>query len=77
MKIVVRRGSADDDLDEIYAWIAAHDPGAAERHVRRLVASAEHLADFPEIGQARPEIGEGARSLVVERYLVLYRVTET
>ena len=41
------------------------------------MASAEHLADFPEIGQARPEIGEGARSLVVGRYLVLYRVTET
>jgi toxin ParE1/3/4 len=75
VRILVRRRSADDDLDDIFSWIAAHDPAAAERHVRRLVASTERLADYPEIGRARPEIGEGARSLVVGQYLVLYRVT--
>ena len=74
MKTVVLRRSADRDLDDIYDWIAADDPVAAERHVRRIVAAAERLAEFPKSGRARPEISEGARSLVVGRYLVLYRI---
>tara|TARA_Y100000815_G_scaffold132236_1_gene119380 strand:- start:1279 stop:1572 length:294 start_codon:yes stop_codon:yes gene_type:complete len=68
--------SADRDLDEIYDWIAQDDPLAAEAHVRQLVAVAERLRDFPERGMARPEIGEGARSWAVGRYLLLYRVSD-
>ncbi|PKP92666.1 MAG: type II toxin-antitoxin system RelE/ParE family toxin [Alphaproteobacteria bacterium HGW-Alphaproteobacteria-16] len=67
--------SADRDLDELYDWIAEDDPDAAARHVRRLTAAALNLRDFPMRGMARPEIGEGTRSLVVGRYLVLYRVS--
>ena len=74
MKTIVLRPSADRDLDDIYDWIAADDPIAAERHVRRIVAAVERLAEFPESGRARPEIGEGARSLGVGRCLVLYRI---
>ncbi len=74
MKAIVLRRSADRDLDDIYDWIAADDPVAAERHIRRIVAAAERLADFPETGRARPEIGEGARSVTVGRYLLLYRI---
>jgi toxin ParE1/3/4 len=33
------------------------------------------LADFPESGRARPEIAAGARSIVVGRYPVLYRIS--
>jgi toxin ParE1/3/4 len=44
--------------------------------VRRLVGAALRLSDFPERGRARPEIAEGARSLVVGQYLVLYRICE-
>ncbi len=67
--------SADRDLDAIYDWIAEDDAEAAARHVRRLTAAALSLRDFPLRGMARPEIGAGARSLVVGRYLVLYRVS--
>lgn len=55
--------SADRDLGDIYNWIAKDDPQAAEVHVRRLVAAAQRLRHFPERGMARPEIGDGARSL--------------
>ncbi|MCA1199423.1 type II toxin-antitoxin system RelE/ParE family toxin [Sphingomonas sp. R647] len=67
--------SADRDLDAIYDWIAEDDAEAAARHVRRLVAAALSLRDFPMRDMARPEIGAGARSLIVGRYLVLYRVS--
>ncbi len=63
------------DVDDIWLHIAADDPAAATRMVERLAAGVARLADFPESGPARPEIGAGARSIVVGRYLVLYRIT--
>jgi toxin ParE1/3/4 len=62
------------DVDDIWLHIAADDPAAATRMVERLAAGVARLADFPESGRARPEIGAGARSVVVGRYLVLYRI---
>lgn len=61
-------------MDDIWRHIAADDPAAAMRMVERLAAGVARLADFPESGRARPEIGAGARSVVVGRYLVLYRI---
>lgn len=61
-------------MDDIWLHIATDDPVAATRMVERLAAGVARLADFPESGRARPEMGAGARSVVVGRYLVLYRV---
>lgn len=63
------------DVDDIWLHIAADDPAAATRMVERLAAGVARLADFPESGRARAEIGAGARSVPIGRYLVLYRVT--
>ncbi len=73
MKPVLIRPSADRDMDEIFAWIARDDPVAAERLVRRIFEAAKSLRDFPERGTLHPEIGRDARSLLVGRYLILYR----
>ncbi len=62
------------DVDDIWLHIAADDPAAATRLVDRLAAGIARLADFPESGPARPEIGAGARSVTLGNYLVLYRV---
>jgi toxin ParE1/3/4 len=69
VKRVTIRPSADRDLDEIFDWIARDDVDAAERQVRRLIAATLAFRDYPERGRARPEIGEGMRSLVNGRYL--------
>lgn len=76
MKRVTIRPSADRDLDEIFGWIARDDVDAAERQVRRLIAAALALREYPERGRARPEIGEGMRSLVNGRYLIFYRIAD-
>jgi toxin ParE1/3/4 len=34
------------------------------------------LKDHPRLGRARPDIQPEARSLVIERWLALYRATE-
>ena len=72
--IIRRLPRAIRDVDDIWLHIAADDPAAATRMIERLAAGVARLADFPESGRARPEIGMGARSIVVGRYLVLYRV---
>lgn len=74
MKVILTP-AALGDLDAIYDWIAQDNEAAAESHIRRLTARAMTLRDFPQRGRERPELGEGARSLVEGRYLILYRIT--
>ena len=62
------------DVDDIWQWIAAEDLAAAERWAGRIVEATDRLTDFPHSGAPRPELGADARSIVVGRYLVLYRV---
>ncbi|MGA9580641.1 MAG: type II toxin-antitoxin system RelE/ParE family toxin [Allosphingosinicella sp.] len=74
MKRVNITPAADRDADEIFAYIAEDDSFAAERQIQRIFTAAKRLADFPGSGRARPELGPGARTIVVGRYLLLYRV---
>ena len=74
MKRVNITPAADRDADEIFAYIAGDDTFAAEAQIQRIFAAAKRLADFPESGRARPELGRDARTVVVGHYLLLYRV---
>jgi toxin ParE1/3/4 len=62
------------DVDEIWQTIARDDEGAATRMVERFATATARLADFPLSAPARPEIGPDVRSVVVGRYLMLYRI---
>lgn len=70
-----RSPEADRDIDDIWLTIAREDEGAATRMVERIAAATARLADFPLSAPAKPDIGLDVRSLVVGRYLALYRVT--
>jgi toxin ParE1/3/4 len=62
------------DLDEVFTYIAADDPGSAAVIVERIKRAAANLADFPCLG--RQERYPGIRQLVLGRtpFIVLYRV---
>lgn len=62
------------DVDEIWQWIAAEDEVAADNWAARITKATDRLVDFPASGAPRPELGADARSIVVGRYVVLYRV---
>ena len=64
---------ARQDLRAIRDYIAEDDPKAARRFVIRLRDMARMLAGASAIGRARPEIGAGIRSFVVNRYVLFYR----
>lgn len=67
---------ANQDLLDIWLWVARDSIAIADGIIDRVEQRTAKLAKHPEIGTARPEIGQGARGLVIERWLVLYRLAE-
>jgi len=68
---------AKQDLLDIWLWIARDNAGLADAVLDRIEQRANKLSQHREIGAARPGIGEGARGLVIERWLVLYRLVDS
>jgi toxin ParE1/3/4 len=50
-------------------------PKAADRLVQRFYQAEDLLAQFPEIGEARPDLAPDIRKWAVGAYLMFYRVT--
>jgi toxin ParE1/3/4 len=65
---------AEADLASISDHIAADNPGAAVRFLEAVEQACARLGETTLTGRARPEIAPDARSWVVGRYLLLYRV---
>ena len=61
---------------DIWLWLARDNLALADDVLDRVDERLKQLADFPELGVARPDIAPGARSLLVERWLVLYHLNE-
>jgi toxin ParE1/3/4 len=67
---------AREDLLDIWLHVArGGSESVADRIVDRIEARCRQLKDHPRLGPERPEISEGARSLLIERWLALYRLT--
>ncbi len=68
---------AREDLLDIWLYVAARSSETvADRVYDGIEQTCGLLKDHPHLGRARPEIHEDARSLVIDRWLALYRVTE-
>jgi toxin ParE1/3/4 len=73
--------AAVDDMDEIFSYISKDDVSAAENLLQKLDHHITGLADFPEMGSVLSEdeyslIQRGYRFIVVNPYLVFYRVIQ-
>ena len=60
------------DLAGVFAYLSADNADAATRVTDRLYAAAEALGRFPNLG--RPGRTTGRRELVVDQYVITYRV---
>ncbi|MBD2772952.1 type II toxin-antitoxin system RelE/ParE family toxin [Iningainema tapete] len=74
MGCFTRTAKTEEDLIEIWTYIAADNPAAADRLLDQIDAKCQMLADNPGLGQARPDIAPQLRYFPVGRYLILYRV---
>lgn len=68
---------AEDDLLEIWLYIAEDQPINADRYLDKLQEKAQRLAEFPDLGRDRPELAKGLKSFPVDRYNLYYTLTET
>jgi toxin ParE1/3/4 len=75
MSWVLRKtGKALDDLADIWTYIAADNPAAADKLIIELLKLFDRTGDFPEMGRAADEIAAGLRVLTRGSYLLIYRV---
>jgi toxin ParE1/3/4 len=74
MPLDVRRLAAAraDELD-IWLHIAADSVSAADRTLDQLAEAVAMLRDFPDAGQARPELAQELRSYAAGAYTIFYR----
>jgi len=66
---------AEDDLLNIWRYIAEDNPQAATNLLNTLNENFVLLAENKYLGVARPDIAPELRHLSVKRYLILYRNT--
>ena len=65
-----------EDLKHIAQFIARDKPIAARQWVRKLREKCHLIANHPEMGDARPELGESIRSTYVGSYAIFFRRVE-
>ena len=71
---VRRTPLAEQDLEDIWAFVAQDNPGAAYRLLDKIEQSIGLLAENPYLGPARPDIVPELRYHHVGNYLLLYRI---
>jgi toxin ParE1/3/4 len=74
--VVRRTADAETDLTDIWVYIAADNPAAADRTILALLEAEDRLARFPEIGRLRADLVAGLRSWAAGSYVIFYRPME-
>jgi toxin ParE1/3/4 len=73
MPTIKRTAQAEEDLIDIWLYIAHDDVRAADRVLDDIEEKLLLLADQPGVGPARSDIAPELRYSPVRRYLILYR----
>jgi toxin ParE1/3/4 len=74
MPIVRRTAQAEEDLIDLWLYIAQENPGAADRLLDEIEGKCVLLAAHPQLGPARPDIAADCRYFPAGNYLILYCV---
>lgn len=67
---------AEEDLEEIWSFVAERDVEAADRLIDEIISRFDQLLAYPEAGRARHELLVNLRSLPVKRYVIFYQPTD-
>lgn len=72
MARVLTKPEADNDLLDIWLFIAQDSPNNADHFLERIRDKFWGLAESPEIGSNRSTLKEGLRSYPIGSYLIFY-----
>lgn len=73
---LIRSSAAQSDILEIWDYISADSPGAADRMIDRIAATVAMLQEHPLAGRQRSELADELRSFACGSYVLFYRLTE-
>ncbi len=63
---------AEQDLDEIWWYIAQDNPKNADRFLDSIQETCVVVSEYPNMGEARDELLAGLRSFPVGSYMIFY-----
>lgn len=73
MRAIKIAAAAEEDLKEIWAYVAEHDTDAANRLVKELTKKFALLRDYPHAGREQPKLLLNLRSYTIKGYLIFYQ----
>ncbi len=76
MPRILRTRESLYDYNEIWSYIAARDPAAADRLVRHFDATLDIIASAPNMGRNAGDLAANLRSFPIGSYLIFYRPME-
>ena len=76
MRTVKVVDAAEEDLKEIWAYIAEHNPDAADKLIIEIVGKFALILDHPHIGREQHELLVNMRSIVARDYFIFYQTFE-
>ena len=74
MPDIRRTAQAEEDLIDLWLYIAQDNPSAADHLLDEIEDKFLLLVANPRLGPARPDIAPDCRYFPVGRYLILYRL---
>ncbi|MEA5574097.1 type II toxin-antitoxin system RelE/ParE family toxin [Calothrix sp. UHCC 0171] len=63
---------AEQDLEDIWVYLAENNQIAADKQIGNILNRLPMLAQFPDMGQIRDDLGKQIRSFPVKPYIVFY-----
>jgi toxin ParE1/3/4 len=63
---------AEQDLEDIWVYLAQNNQIAADKQIANILNRLPMLAQFPDMGQIRDDLGEKLRSFPIKPYVVFY-----
>ena len=68
---------ANIDLEDILRRVADLSGfDKSDRFLTQFTEKLKNIVSFPNLGKSRPEWGNNYRSIILDDYLIIYRVTE-
>jgi toxin ParE1/3/4 len=69
---ILKRPEAENDIEEIWLYIAQDNPENADRFLDEIEETSRKLLQFTNMGRNRDELYPGLKSFPVGKYIIFY-----
>ena len=69
---IIKRPEAENDLDDIWLYIAEDNPDNADKLLDEIEEISRKLARFADMGRKRDDLHPGLQSFAVGKYIIFY-----